>query len=127
MFMSGMNPTLGSTFMVSTLLIAVPSAIKVFNWMGTMWRGNLRFPRPDAQREIGFCVDVHDRRPVRHLHGGDARGHSSPRHGSSSWPISTTCCSAGRCSRCFAAIPYWYPKMFGRMMSERNRQAAFLF
>src|SRR5438128_11569142 len=46
MFVSGMNPTLGSTFMVSTLLIAVPSAIKVFNWMGTMWRGNLQFHTP---------------------------------------------------------------------------------
>src|SRR3989442_1469330 len=46
MFMSGMNPTLGSTFMVSTLLIAVPSAIKVFNWLGTMWRGNLHFHVP---------------------------------------------------------------------------------
>src|SRR5207245_11373218 len=43
MFMSGMNPTLGSTFMVTTMIISVPSAIKVFNWMGTMWRGNLRF------------------------------------------------------------------------------------
>src|SRR3989442_427645 len=42
MFMSGMNPTLGSTVMVSTLLIAVPSAIKVFNWLGTMWRGQMR-------------------------------------------------------------------------------------
>src|SRR5205823_4761617 len=46
MFMSGMNPTLGSSFMVSTLVIAVPSAVKVFNWMGTMWRGNLRFHVP---------------------------------------------------------------------------------
>src|SRR2546422_2847335 len=46
MFMSGMNPTLGSSFMVSTLLIAVPSAIKVFNWMGTMWRGDLRVHTP---------------------------------------------------------------------------------
>src|SRR3989475_3695441 len=46
MFMSGMNPTLGASFMVSTLIIAVPSAIKTFNWMGTMWRGNLRFHVP---------------------------------------------------------------------------------
>src|SRR3989454_3073225 len=46
MFMSGMNPTLGSSFMVSTLVIAVPSAVKVFNWLGTMWRGNLRFHVP---------------------------------------------------------------------------------
>src|SRR5206468_10769108 len=46
MFVSGMNPTLGSSFMVSTLIIAVPSAVKVFNWMGTMWRGNIRFHVP---------------------------------------------------------------------------------
>src|SRR2546428_13333854 len=39
--------------MVSTLLIAVPSAIKVFNWMGTMWRGNLRFHVP-MLNAIGF-------------------------------------------------------------------------
>src|SRR5918911_2312264 len=46
MFMSGMNPTLGTGFMISTLLISVPSAIKVFNWLGTMWRGNIRFTVP---------------------------------------------------------------------------------
>ena len=46
MFMSGMNPTLGLSFTVSTLLIAVPSAIKTFNWMGTMWRGNLKLHTP---------------------------------------------------------------------------------
>src|SRR2546426_3293274 len=46
MFVSGMNPTLGSSFMVSTLIIAVPSAVKVFNWMGTMWRGNPPVPLP---------------------------------------------------------------------------------
>src|SRR3990170_3029392 len=49
MFMSGMNPTLGSTFMVSTLLIAVPSAIKVFNWMGTMWRGGAPLHPPPVK------------------------------------------------------------------------------
>src|SRR2546426_7445885 len=46
MFVSGMNPTLGSSFMVSTLIIAVPSAVKVFNWMGTMWRGEPHFFLP---------------------------------------------------------------------------------
>ncbi len=43
MFQSGMNPTLGTTFAISTMFIAVPSAIKTFNWLGTMWGGNIRF------------------------------------------------------------------------------------
>ncbi len=116
MFVSGMNPTLGSTFMVSTLLIAVPSAIKVFNWMGTMWRGNLQFHTP-MLNAIGFVamftigglsgifmaatpVDmfIHDTYfIVAHLH--------YVLFGGSLFAI-------------FGAIPYWYPKMFGRLMSD---------
>jgi len=117
MFVSGMNPTLGSSFMVSTLLIAVPSAIKVFNWMGTMWRGNLRFHVP-MLNAIGFVamftigglsgifmaatpVDmfIHDTYfIVAHIH--------YVLFGGSLFAI-------------FGAIAYWFPKMFGRMMSER--------
>src|SRR3954466_13224986 len=48
MFQSGMNPTLGTTFAVSTMFIAVPSAIKTFNWLGTLWGGNIRFTVPKA-------------------------------------------------------------------------------
>jgi cytochrome c oxidase subunit 1 len=116
MFVSGMNPTLGSSFMVSTLLIAVPSAIKVFNWMGTMWRGNLRFHTP-MLNAVGFVamftigglsgifmaatpVDmyIHDTYfIVAHIH--------YVLFGGSLFAI-------------FGAITYWYPKMFGRMMNE---------
>ncbi len=116
MFVSGMNPTLGSSFMVTTLLIAVPSAIKVFNWMGTMWRGNIRFHTP-MLHAIGFVsmftigglsgifmaatpVDmyIHDTYfIVAHIH--------YVLFGGSLFAI-------------FGAIVFWYPKMFGRMLNE---------
>jgi cytochrome c oxidase subunit 1 len=43
MFITGMNPFLGSVFLIATLIIAVPSAVKVFNWLATIWKGNIRF------------------------------------------------------------------------------------
>jgi len=117
MFQSGMNPALGFTFMISTMIIAVPSAIKTFNWLGTMWGGNLRFTVP-MLHVLAFVsmfvigglsgiymastpVDmfIHDTYfIVAHIHyvvfGGSIFG-------------------------MFAAITYWFPKMFGRMMSSK--------
>ncbi|GAA0529454.1 cytochrome c oxidase subunit I [Chitinophaga japonensis] len=53
MFVTGLNPFLGAFFVLLTLLIAVPSAIKVFNWITTIWKGNIRFT-PGALFSIGF-------------------------------------------------------------------------
>ncbi len=53
MFVSGMNPFLGSVFMFLTLIIAVPSAVKVFNWIATLWKGNIVFT-PAMLFSIGF-------------------------------------------------------------------------
>jgi cytochrome c oxidase subunit I len=115
MFQSGMNPSLGMGFMISTLLIAVPSAIKVFNWMGTMWEGNLRFHVP-MLHAIAFVtmfvigglsgifmastpvdIYIHDTYfIVAHIH--------YVLFGGSLFAI-------------FAAVTFWYPKMFGRLMN----------
>jgi len=53
MFVSGLNPFAGGVFVIFTLLIAVPSAIKVFNWITTLWKGNIRFT-PAMLYSIGF-------------------------------------------------------------------------
>ncbi|MEX1181722.1 MAG: cbb3-type cytochrome c oxidase subunit I [Gemmatimonadota bacterium] len=116
MFQSGMNPALGMAFMGTTMVIAVPSAIKVFNWLATMWRGDLHFHVPMlnavafvAMFVIGGLsgvfvastpVDIylHDTYfVVAHIH--------YVLFGGSLFAI-------------FSAITFWYPKMFGRMMSE---------
>ncbi len=117
MFQSGMNPNLGSAFMVSTIVIAVPSAIKVFNWLGTMWRGNIHFTVP-MLNAIAFVamfiigglsgifmastpVDMYIHGTyfiVAHIH---------------------YVLFGGSLFAVFAGIYFWYPKMFGRQMSEK--------
>lgn len=116
MFQSGMNPLLGTTFMLSTIVIAVPSAIKIFNWLGTLWRGNIKFAAAHlnalafvATFVIGGLsgvfmasapvdIYIHDTYfIVAHIHyvlfGGSLFG-------------------------IFAGIYYWFPKMFGKMLNE---------
>lgn len=124
MFQSGMNPMLGATFMSTTMVIAVPTAVKVFNWLGTLWRGNIDFRSP-MLHALGFVamfviggfsgvflastpVDIflHDTYfVVAHIH--------YVLFGGSLFAI-------------FAAIVYWFPKMFGRMMNERLNQIHFV-
>ena len=53
MFMTGLNPFIGSIFVIFTLIIAVPSAIKVFNWLTTLWKGDIRL-NPQMLFAIGF-------------------------------------------------------------------------
>ena len=116
MFQSGMNPALGATFMLSTMMIALPSAIKVFNWLGTMWGGRIQCTSAmlNAMAFVAMFiigglsgifmaatpVDMHIHDTyfiVGHLHyvlfGGSTFG-------------------------IFAAIYFWFPKMFGRLMNE---------
>src|SRR5262247_3714663 len=117
MFQSGMNPMLGTAFMTSTMVIAVPSAIKTFNWLGTLWRGNIRFTTP-MLNAIAFVsmfvigglsgifmastpvdIYIHDTYfIVAHIH---------------------YVVFGGSILSAFAAIYYWFPKMFGKMMNER--------
>ena len=124
MFMSGMNPALGLTFMTSTMMIALPSAIKVFNWLGTVWGGKVQLTTPMlfalsfvSMFIIGGLsgifmaatpvdIFIHDTYfIVAHFHyvlfSGTAMG-------------------------VMGAIYFWFPKMFGRMMNESWGKVHFL-
>lgn len=116
MFQSGMNPLLGTAFMLSTMVIAVPSAIKTFNWLGTLWGGNIQFTSP-MLFALGFVsnfvigglsgiymastpvdIFIHDTYfIVAHFH----------------YVV------AGIIFGMFAALYYWFPKIFGRLMNEK--------
>jgi len=115
MFVSGMNPYLGTAFMMSTMVIAIPSAIKTFNWLGTLWGGSIRFTSP-MLFALGFVsnfvigglsgifmastpvdIFIHDTYfIVAHFH----------------YVV------AGIIFALFAAVYYWFPKIFGRTMNE---------
>ena len=116
MFVTGLNPFLGSVFVLLTLLIAVPSAIKVFNWITTIWRGNIKFT-PAMLFAIGFvsmfisggltgiwlgnsALDIHLHDTyfvVAHFH---------------------IVMGVSAFFGMFAGIYHWYPKMYGRYMNN---------
>ena len=117
MFQSGMNPALGATFMLSTMMIALPSAIKVFNWLGTMWGGRLQFTTAMlnamafvAMFIIGGLSGIFMAATPVDMHIHDTYFIVGHIHyvlfGGSTFAL-------------FGAIQYWFPKMFGRMMDER--------
>ena len=98
MFVAGMAGWLRVPMMVTSMLIAVPTGIKIFSWLATMWEGRIHFTTP-MLFALGFIVDVRDRRPLRHLPRVGADRHPRLATRTSSSRTSTTCSSAARCSR----------------------------
>lgn len=117
MFVSGMSPFLGSLFVVTTLAIAIPSAVKAFNWLFTIARAKIRFTSASL-----FALGV-----VSLFVTGGLTGIFL---GTSSVDIQLhdtyfvvghfhfIMAGAGLFGA-FAAVYYWYPKMFGRLLNER--------
>ena len=116
MFISGMNPFLGSVFTFTTLLIAIPSAVKAFNYITTLWKGNLQL-NPGMLFSIGLVstfitggltgiilgdstldINVHDTYfVVAHFH---------------------LVMGISALYGFFAGVYHWFPRMFGRMMNK---------
>lgn len=117
MYVTGMDPFLGSVFMFLTLIIAIPSAVKGFNYITTLWKGNIRFT-PAMLFAIGMVslfisggvtgivlgnsaldIQMHDTYfVVAHFH---------------------LVMGASAFFGMFAGVYHWFPKMFGRMVDER--------
>ncbi|TAF45476.1 MAG: cytochrome c oxidase subunit I [Sphingobacteriales bacterium] len=117
MFVTGMNPFLGGVFMITTLIIAVPSAVKTFNYLATLWRGNIKFT-PAMLFAIGLVsffisggltgiflgnaaldINLHDTYfVVAHFH-----------------LVMGSAAIFGMLS----GIYHWFPKMFGKMMDAK--------
>lgn len=116
MFISGMNPFLGSVFTFTTLLIAIPSAVKAFNYITTLWKGNLQL-NPAMLFSIGLVstfitggltgiilgdstldINVHDTYfVVAHFH---------------------LVMGISALYGMFAGIYHWFPRLFGRMLNK---------
>jgi cytochrome c oxidase subunit I len=116
MFTSGYNDILRIPFMYSTLLVAVPTGVKFFSWLGTIWGGNLRFPTPmlfvlgaisvfligglsgPVLATVPTDLPLHDSYfVVGHFHATMFGGFIFP---------------------FFAALYFWFPKVTGRMYNE---------
>jgi cytochrome c oxidase subunit 1 len=117
MFLTGMNPFLGSVFVFTTLLIAIPSAVKAFNYITTLWKGNIQYT-PAMLFSIGLVssfvtggvtgiiladstldINVHDTYfVVAHFH---------------------IVMGLSAIFGMFAGVYHWFPKMFLRMMNKK--------
>ncbi|HEV2827076.1 MAG TPA: cbb3-type cytochrome c oxidase subunit I [Pyrinomonadaceae bacterium] len=117
MFISGMSPYSAMTFSILTLSIGVPSAVKTFNWLGTLWGARIRFTTP-MLFAIGF-VSLFVAGGITGLVLGQT-SLDLPMH-DTYFVLAHFHLVMGVASifGMFAAIYFWFPKMFGRMMSER--------
>ena len=117
MFISGMNPFLGSVFMFLTLIIAVPSAVKVFNWLATLWRGNIVFTTAMLYA-IGFVSLFISGGLTGILLGNsavDIQLHNTYFVVAHFHLVMGSAAFFGM----FSGVYHWFPKMFGRMMDEK--------
>ncbi|HMZ88732.1 MAG TPA: cbb3-type cytochrome c oxidase subunit I [Chitinophagales bacterium] len=115
MFMTGMNPFIGSIFVIFTLIIAVPSAIKVFNWLTTLWKGDIRL-NPQMLFAIGF-VSLFISGGLTGIFLGnssiDIRLHDTYFVVAHFHLVMGVAAFFGM----FAGVYHWFPKMFGRYLN----------
>ncbi|MFA9432366.1 cytochrome c oxidase subunit I [Egicoccus sp. AB-alg2] len=123
MFTSSIGPVARSAFALSTMFIAVPTGIKIFNWVFTMWGGKLRFTTP-MLFSIGFVS-------MFTIGGLSGVTHSIVPHNAQQHDTYYVVAHfhyvlfGGALFGLIAGIYYWFPKVTGRLMSERLGKAHF--
>jgi len=116
MFAVGLGPVATSAFSISTMLIAVPTGVKIFNWLGTIWGGSLRFKTP-LLFAIGFVVMF----TIGGLSGVTHALVPADRQQTDTYYIVAHfhyVLFGGSMLGLFGGIYYWYPKVFGRLLNE---------
>jgi len=125
MFVSGMNPFLGSVFTLTTLLIAVPSAVKTFNWLGTVWGARIRFTSAGLF-SIGF-VSMFVSGGLSGLFLGTSAADIQLQDTYFVVAHFHQVMAVAPLFAAFAGLYFWFPKMFGRFMNETLGKIHFWF
>jgi cytochrome c oxidase subunit I len=116
MFTVGMNPYANTFFVISTMLVGIPTGIKIFNWIGTMWGGKIQFKTP-----MLFCIAFLFQFLIAGLTGIMLA--AAPFN----WQLTASYFVVAHFHyvivgailfALFAAFYYWFPKMSGRMYNE---------
>jgi cytochrome c oxidase subunit I len=117
MFAVGLGPIANTAFGISTMIIAVPTGVKIFNWLGTMWRGDIRFTTP-MLFAVGFIAMF----VIGGLSGVTHAVVPSDYQQTDTYYIVAHfhyVLFGGAIFGLFGGTYYWWPKVFGRMLNER--------